>query len=121
MPRNHRRAGQNLAREDYHDSTAGFVGAPPARSALTLRLILASFGLLACGLGAAAFVIIVYPAGDRRALRVLRCGGGRGYRRGSAPQAARRARLILRPASNISASSSAQPAGWPSRQFGHGH
>jgi hypothetical protein len=60
MPRNHRRAGQNLAREDYHDSTAGFVGAPPARSALTLRLILASFGLLACGLGAAAFVIIVY-------------------------------------------------------------
>jgi Family of unknown function (DUF6343) len=57
MPRNHRRARDDLAREDYHDPLAG---APPARSALTLRLILASFGLLACGLGAAAFVIIVY-------------------------------------------------------------
>ncbi len=54
MPRNHRRAGEDLAREDYHDPTAGFAGAPPARSALTLRLSLASFGLLACGLGAAA-------------------------------------------------------------------
>jgi Family of unknown function (DUF6343) len=60
MPRNHRRARDDLAREDYHDPTAGFAGAPPARSALTLRLILASFGLLACGLGAAAFVITVY-------------------------------------------------------------
>ena len=30
------------------------------RSALILRLILASFGLLTCGLGAAAFVIIAY-------------------------------------------------------------
>jgi hypothetical protein len=49
MPRNHRRARDDLAREDYHDPTAGFAGAPPARSALTLRLILASFGLLACG------------------------------------------------------------------------
>lgn len=29
---------------DYHDPTAGFAGAPPARSALTLRLILAGFG-----------------------------------------------------------------------------
>ena len=29
---------------DYHDPTAGFAGAPPARSALTLRLILAVFG-----------------------------------------------------------------------------
>src|SRR6266550_3221300 len=37
------------------------------------------------------------PAGDRRTLGVLRCGRGRGYRRGSAPQAARRARLIRRP------------------------
>jgi hypothetical protein len=60
MPRKHPRAREDLAREDYHDPTAGFAGAPPARSALTLRLILASFGLLACGLGAAAFVITVY-------------------------------------------------------------
>jgi hypothetical protein len=53
MPRNYRRARDDLAREDYHDLAAGFAGAPPARRALTLRLILASFGLLACGLGAA--------------------------------------------------------------------
>ena len=31
---------------DHHDPTAGFAGAPPARSALTLRLILAIFGLV---------------------------------------------------------------------------
>lgn len=30
--------------DDYHDPTAGFGGAPPARSALTLRLLLAIFG-----------------------------------------------------------------------------
>jgi len=32
--------------EDYHDPTAGIGGAPPARSALTLRLLLAGFGLV---------------------------------------------------------------------------
>jgi hypothetical protein len=32
----------------YHDPTAGIGGASPARSALTLRLILATFGLLTC-------------------------------------------------------------------------
>ena len=46
------------AREDYHDPTAGIAGAPPARSALTLRLILASFGLLACTAGAVVFVTV---------------------------------------------------------------
>lgn len=44
MPKNRRRAEYDLAREDYRDPTAGFACAPPARSALTLRLILASFG-----------------------------------------------------------------------------
>jgi hypothetical protein len=42
---------------DYHDPTAGFAGAPPARSALTLRLVLAVFGLVVCvagGFGALA-------------------------------------------------------------------
>lgn len=34
---------------DHHDPTAGFGGAPPALSALTLRLVLASFGLVLCG------------------------------------------------------------------------
>ena len=35
-------------KDDYHDPTAGLGGAPPARSALTLRLVLASVGLVAC-------------------------------------------------------------------------
>ncbi|MGE3289687.1 MAG: hypothetical protein AB7J32_26815 [Pseudonocardia sp.] len=38
----------------YHDPTAGFGGAPPARSALTLRAVLATFGLVFCA-GAAWF------------------------------------------------------------------
>lgn len=38
---------------DYHDPLAGIGGAPPARSALSLRLVLALFGLVFCG-GAAA-------------------------------------------------------------------
>lgn len=37
---------------DHHDPTAGLGGAPPARSALTLRLVLASFGLVVCAGGA---------------------------------------------------------------------
>lgn len=49
---------EDHAREDYHDPTAGFGGAAPARSALTLRLVLAAFGLIVCTLGAAAFVIL---------------------------------------------------------------
>jgi hypothetical protein len=47
------------AREDYHDPTAGIGGAPPARSALTMRLILASFGLIACAAGAVLFLTAV--------------------------------------------------------------
>lgn len=38
--------------DDYHDPTAGIGGASPARSALTLRLVLAAFGLLFCGFAA---------------------------------------------------------------------
>ena len=34
--------------EDYHDPTAGVGGASPARSALTLRAVLAAFGLVFC-------------------------------------------------------------------------
>jgi hypothetical protein len=41
-PENHERYEHGL--DDYHDPTAGFGGAPPARSALTLRLLLAGFG-----------------------------------------------------------------------------
>ena len=39
---------------DHHDPTAGFGGAAPARSALTLRAVLAAFGLVFC-VGAAWF------------------------------------------------------------------
>jgi hypothetical protein len=62
MPRRRKYTPQEreeLAREDYHDPTAGIGGAPPARSALTLRLILATFGLLVCATGAALFLILV--------------------------------------------------------------
>lgn len=37
---------------DYHDPTAGLGGAAPARSALTLRALLAAFGLVVCAVGA---------------------------------------------------------------------
>lgn len=36
----------------YHDPTAGFGGSAPARSALTLRAVLAGFGLLFCTVAA---------------------------------------------------------------------
>ena len=36
----------------YHDPTAGFGGASPARSALTRRAVLAGFALLVCAAGA---------------------------------------------------------------------
>ena len=53
------RVAENEARDDYHDPTAGIGGAPPARSALTLRLVLAGWGFLICALAAAAFVTVV--------------------------------------------------------------
>ena len=48
-----------MTQDDYHDPTAGWAGAPPARSALTLRLILALFGLATCTAAAVAFVTVV--------------------------------------------------------------
>lgn len=39
-------------RPGYHDPTAGLAGAAPAQSALTLRLVLAVFGLVVTGGGA---------------------------------------------------------------------
>lgn len=39
---------------DHHDPTAGIGGAAPAQSALTLRAVLATFGLVFC-VGAAWF------------------------------------------------------------------
>jgi hypothetical protein len=46
---------------DYHDPTAGIGGAPPARSALGLRLVLASFGVVVCSAGAVAFAAVDKP------------------------------------------------------------
>jgi hypothetical protein len=43
-PGHHERYERGL--DDYHDPTAGFGGAPAARSALTLRLLLAGFGFV---------------------------------------------------------------------------
>jgi hypothetical protein len=57
-PGRHSRGREELAREDYHDPFAGFAGAAPARSALTLRLVLASFGVVVCSLGAAALLTV---------------------------------------------------------------
>lgn len=57
--RTQRRSTQGRA--DYHDPTAGVGGAPAARSALGLRLALASFGLLICTAGAVAFVLVGAP------------------------------------------------------------
>jgi Family of unknown function (DUF6343) len=52
-------------REGYHDPLAGVGGAAPARSALTLRIVLATFGLLVCAGGAFALWVadapIAYP------------------------------------------------------------
>ena len=46
---------------DYHDPTAGFAGAPPAQSALTLRLVLAVFGVIVCVAGGILFLAAGLP------------------------------------------------------------
>ena len=56
---------------DYHDPTAGFAGAPPARSALTLRLVLAVFGLVVCVLGGFGVLAAGMPTWGAIALFVL--------------------------------------------------
>ena len=55
----HRRTREDDERglPGYHDPTAGLGGAPPARSALTLRAVLAAFGLVFCGVGAVLMII----------------------------------------------------------------
>lgn len=42
---------------DHHDPLAGIGGAPPAYSALTLRLVLAAFGLVVCTAGTVLAVL----------------------------------------------------------------
>jgi hypothetical protein len=56
---------------DHHDPTAGFAGAPPAQSALTLRLALAVFGLVVCVLGGIGWLATDLPAWPGVLLLVL--------------------------------------------------
>jgi hypothetical protein len=49
--------GSRRSRLDYHDPTAGIGGAPPAASALTLRLLLAGIALACCVAGIVLVVI----------------------------------------------------------------
>ena len=56
---------------DYHDPTAGFAGAPPAQSALTLRLVLATFGLVVCVAGGVIFLAAGLPVWAAVVLFVL--------------------------------------------------
>jgi Flp pilus assembly protein TadB len=53
------RADYQRGLPDHHDPTAGIGGAAPAQSALTLRLVLAAFGLVVCVAGG----VLVLAAG----------------------------------------------------------
>jgi hypothetical protein len=55
------RADYERGLPDYHDPTAGFGGAPPAQSALTLRLVLAVFGLVVSVAGGILFLAVGLP------------------------------------------------------------
>jgi hypothetical protein len=55
---NRQQADRRLTEPGYHDPTAGFMGAPPAYSALNLRLVLAAFGLVVCAGAAVAFAFV---------------------------------------------------------------
>jgi membrane protein implicated in regulation of membrane protease activity len=56
---------------DHHDPTAGFAGAAPAQSALTLRLVLAAFGLIVCVAGGIVFLVAGVPVWAAVVLFVL--------------------------------------------------
>jgi hypothetical protein len=65
------RADYERGLPDHHDPTAGFAGAPPAQSALTLRLILALFGLAVSVGGALIWLATDFPAWPAVVLFVL--------------------------------------------------
>lgn len=53
---------QDRSHHDHHrDLAAEVTGAPPALSALTLRLVLAAFGLIVCGAAAVLFAALGLP------------------------------------------------------------
>jgi hypothetical protein len=68
-----RRTREDYARglPDHHDPTAGIGGAAPAQSALTLRLVLAVFGLVVCLAGGILVLASPLPAWFGVALLVL--------------------------------------------------
>jgi membrane protein implicated in regulation of membrane protease activity len=61
MSESPRRPDYERGLPDHHDPTAGFGGAPPAQSALTLRLVLATFGLLVCLAGGVIALVAGTP------------------------------------------------------------
>lgn len=65
------RADYERGLPDHHDPTAGLAGAPPARSALTLRSVLAVFGLIVCVAGGIVFLAAGLPAWTAVVLFVL--------------------------------------------------
>jgi hypothetical protein len=62
VARNARPSGGRRPWLDYHDPTAGVGGAPPAASALTLRLLLAGIALACCVAGIVLDVVLDGPA-----------------------------------------------------------
>ncbi|MGY1813949.1 DUF6343 family protein [Blastococcus sp. SYSU D00820] len=71
-PRRRRsRADYERGLPDHHDPTAGFAGAAPAQSALTLRLVLAAFGLVVCLVGGLLWLATDLPAWPAVVLLVL--------------------------------------------------
>jgi hypothetical protein len=69
----HRRSRADYERglPDHHDPTAGLGGARPAQSALTLRLVLAAFGLVVCLAGGILFLVFGVPVAFAVVLFVL--------------------------------------------------
>jgi hypothetical protein len=65
------RADYERGLPDHHDPTAGFAGAAPAQSALTLRLILALFGVVVCGAGGLGWLTTELPVWPAVVLFVL--------------------------------------------------
>jgi hypothetical protein len=61
-------SGGGPPRLDYHDPTAGIGGAPPAASALTLRLLLAGLALV-CSV--AGIVLLVFFGGSVALIVIL--------------------------------------------------
>lgn len=61
---------------DHHDPTAGIGGARPAQSALTLRLVLAAFGVVVCVAGGVLFLVADAPVAFAIVLFVLAAVAG---------------------------------------------